>query len=400
MVNEGALSGITILDLTRVLAGPFCTMFLADMGAEVLKIEEPTCGDDTRSYPPFLEGGFSAYFGNMNRNKKSITINLKNSEGKKVFLDLVKKVDVVVENYKPGTMDKLGLGKEVLEKLNPGLIFASISGFGQYGRYRERPGYDIIGQAVGGLMSVSGWPDSPPTRSGTALGDILGGLNCCIGILAALVKRESTGRGQSVDVALVDSVVSAMETIVQIYLVDGRIPERIGNRYEFIAPYDSFQAADGWVVIACGNDAVWTRFCRAIEREDLLIIEDYSSNLRRVQRHTELKVVVEEWTSVKKVNDIVDVLTRDNIPCAPINTVDKIVTDPHIALDREMFVEMNTPDGRRMKAVACPIKFSETKAEVKNGPPALGEHSNEILRDYLGLKREAIEYLRAAGALG
>ena len=242
--ETGALKGVRILDLTRVLAGPFCTMLLADMGAEVIKIEEPGKGDDTRTYPPFLEGS-SAYFCNMNRNKMSITLDLKKPEAKAVFKEMAKNVDVVIENYKPGTMTKLGLDYDVLKEINPRLIFASISGFGQYGPYRERPGYDIIGQAMGGLMSVSGWPDSPPTRSGTAMGDVLAGLNCCIGILAAMKGREITGRGQSVDVALVDSVVSAMETIIQLYLVENRIPGRIGNRYEFIYPYDTFAASDG-----------------------------------------------------------------------------------------------------------------------------------------------------------
>ncbi len=389
-----------ILDLTRVLAGPFCTMLLADMGAEVVKIEEPQNGDDTRRYPPFLPDGFSAYFGNLNRNKKSLALDLKNPQGVAIFRELARTADVVVENYKPGTMKKLGISYDELKILNPMLVYASISGFGQYGRYRDRPGYDIIGQAVGGLMSVSGWADSPPTRSGTAMGDVLAGLNCCIGILAALQGRSVAGKGQSVDVSLVDSVVSAMETIVEIYLVEGRIPGRIGNRYEFIAPYDSFEARDGWVVIACGNDAVWRRFCEAIERTDLLGNPDFDSNASRVAHHAVLKETVEAWTRTRNIEEIVEHLTECNVPCAPINSVDKIVSDPHIALDREMFIDTETPGGTPMKAVASPIKFSGTKTTLRHRPPELGEHTAEILREYLGLNEEGVRRVRKSGALG
>ena len=397
--QKGALTGVRILDLTRVLAGPFCTMLLADMGAEVIKIEEPEKGDDTRAFPPFLND-FSAYFGNMNRNKKSITMNLKNEKAKEVFKEMVKKADVVVENYKPGTMKKLGIGYEELKEINPQIIFASISGFGQYGPYTERPGYDIVGQAVGGLMSVSGWPDSPPTRSGTAMGDVLGGLNCCIGILAALKGRDVTGKGQSVDVSLVDSVVSAMETIIQIYLVEGRVPGRIGNRYEFIAPYDTFPALDGWVVIAVGNNAVWKRFCEVIERKDLIEHPDFLNNPDRVKNHAKLTEIVSDWTKTKTVDSIVEYLLENSIPTAPINDVPRIVNDPHIAGAREMFIDMKTPNGDIMKAVACPIKFSETKATVRTSPPKLGEHSELVLKEVLGLDESAIEKIKKDGALG
>ncbi len=399
MLQSGALAGVRILDLTRVLAGPFCTMLLADMGADVIKIEEPGKGDDTRGYPPFVNG-FSAYFGNMNRSKKSLTLDLKNAEAKKIFYDLVKQADVVIENYKPGTMAKLGIGYEDLKTINPRIIFASISGFGQYGPYKERPGYDIIGQAMGGLMSVSGWPDSPPTRSGTAMGDILGGLNCCIGILAAIKGREVTGMGQSIDVSLVDSVVSAMETIIQIYLVDGRTPGRIGNRYEFIAPYDTFPASDGWAVVAVGNNAVWKRFCEVLKREDLIEHPDYKNNADRVKNHGSLTEIVADWTRTRRVDEIVETLLANSVPSAPINDISKIIHDPHIAGAREMFVDMATPRGDRMKAVACPIKFSDTKAAVRSNPPTLGEHNDSVLRDILGLNEAEIEGIKQAGALG
>ena len=398
-LEPGALAGVRILDLTRVLAGPFCTMLLGDMGAEIIKVEEPGKGDDTRTYPPFIEG-YSTYFCNMNRNKKSIALDLKKPEAKAVFKEMIKNVDVVIENYKPGTMSKLGIGYDDLKTINPRLIFASISGFGQYGPYKDRPGYDIIGQAMGGLMSVSGWPDSPPTRSGTAMGDILAGLNCCIGILAALKGRDVTGRGQSVDVALVDSVVSAMETIIQIYLVEKRIPGRIGNRYEFIYPYDTFAAADGWVVIGVGNDPVWKRFCQVIGREDLMERPEFKSNPDRIKNNHELNVIVTEWTRQHKVTEIVDLLLANSVPSAPIYNVEQIVNDPHIAGAREMFVDMLNPQGHPMQVVACPIKFSETKATVRTTAPNLGEHTNLVLKQLAGLNEEQIARLNNSGALG
>jgi len=398
-MSSGALQGVRILDLTRVLAGPFCTMLLGDMGAEIIKIEEPGKGDDTRGYPPFLNG-YSAYFTNLNRNKKSITLDLKKPEAKEIFLQLVKTVDVVIENYKPGTMEKLGLSYEKAKTVNPAIIYASISGFGQYGPYKDRPGYDIIGQVMGGLMSVSGWPDSPPTRSGTAMGDILGGLNCCIGILAALKSRDNTGVGQHVDVSLVDSVVSSMETIIQLYLVEGRIPSRIGNRYEFIYPYDSFEAADGWVVIGVGGDEVWKRFCKAIDRADLLADASLAINKDRVANNQRLKGIVTEWTSVRTVDDIVELLLAHSVPCSPIYTVDKVVNDPHIAEAREMIVEMDHPIEGKMKVINCPIKFSDTKPTIRSTAPHLGEHTETVLQELLGMSKDEVARLKESGALG
>ena len=238
--SPDALLGVRVLDLSRVLAGPFCTMLLADMGAEVIKLEIPERGDDSRQFPPFKDGE-SMYYINLNRGKKSITLNLKHEDGRRIFLELVKRSDVLIENFRPGTMDRLGVGYEALKEVNPRLVFASISGFGQTGPYKSRPGYDIIGQAMGGLMSITGWPDSPPTRSGTAIGDILSALFCCIGILSALKVREKTGKGQAVDVSLVDSVFASTENIPQKVFIEGEVPTRIGNRYEFVYPYGSFR---------------------------------------------------------------------------------------------------------------------------------------------------------------
>ncbi len=394
--NYKALSGIRILDLTRVLAGPFCTMILADLGAEVIKLEVPQKGDDTRQYPPFIKSE-SAYFMNLNRNKKSLTLNLKHHQGKEVFQDLVKKVDVVIENFRPTTMERLGLGYENLKKINSKIIYASISGFGHYGRYRDRPGYDIIGQAMGGIMSVTGWPDSPPTRTGTAIADILAALNVTIGILSALKYRDTTGEGQKVDVALVDSVVSAMETLTQIYIVEKRIPKREGNRYEFIYPYDSFQAKDGWFVLGVGNDNIWERFCKFIDKEYLIDDKRYNSNSNRVKNHSEIKKIVEEWASDKEVKTIVSQLIPKKIPCAPIYSVDQVVNDPHIAEDREMFWEVEHPVAGKIKIGGNPIKLSKTPPRIRKSPPMLGEDTENVLEDILSYSKEKIEALKKAG---
>ena len=397
--SDGALKGLRVVDMTRVLAGPFCSMLLADMGAEVIKVEEPDKGDDARGYPPFLRGA-SAYFTNLNRNKRSIVLNLKREEAKEILLNLLKKSDVLLENFKPGTMDKLGFSYDRVRDVNPGIIYASISGFGQYGPYKDRPGYDIIGQAMGGLMSVSGWPDSPPTRTGTAMADIVAGLNACIGILASLRGRERTGLGERIDVSLVDSMVSAMETVIQIYLVEGRIPQRVGNRYEFIAPYNSFAAADGWVVIGVGGQEVWKRFCRVIGREDLTEDPDFSSNRSRVTNVERLDKIVTDWTSCRKVDEVVSLLMKASVPCSPILSVDQICRDPHIAEAREMIVEMDHPMEGKIKVVSCPIKFGRMKPTIRFSAPMHGEHTCEVLQEILGLSEEEYERLKTCGALG
>jgi formyl-CoA transferase len=390
---KGALMNLRVLDLTRVLAGPYCSLILGDLGADIIKIETPGLGDDSRSYPPFI-GAESAYFMNLNRNKRSITLDLKTPEGKGVFLDLVKCSDVVIENFRPGTMGKMGLGYEDLSKENPLIVYSSISGFGQYGPYRDLPGYDIIGQAMGGIMSVTGWPDSPPTRTGTAIADILAGLSSCIGILSALMARKNIARGQHVDVSLVDSVVSAMETIIQIYLVEQREPQRVGNRYEFIYPYDSFQAKNGWVVIGIGNDKLWKEFCSAVGMEYLLENEDYKTNINRVRNYARVKQIVEEWTLNQSIKDIVDFLLKHKIPCAPIYGVKDIVEDEHIAKARGMIVDVDHPKAGSMKVIGLPIKLSHTPAEIQTPAPLLGQHTDEILREVLLYPEERVQLLR------
>lgn len=389
---HGALEGVKVLDLTRVLAGPYCGMIFADMGAEVIKLEVPGKGDDSRRYVPQVNGE-SAYYMNLNRNKKGITLNLKDPKGKEIFLELVKNVDILIENFRPGTMKKLGLDYEELRKVNPALVYGCVSGFGQYGPYSSRPGYDIISQAMGGLMSVTGWPGGEPTRTGTAIGDVLGGLNMAIGVLAAYNNRLRTGKGQMVDVALVDSVVSALEIITQIYLQTGKVPEPIGNRYESVYPYDTFKAKDCSLVIGCGNNKLFSALATLMGRTDLIQDPRFCENPLRVKNHTELKPIIEKWLSDKTADEAVDMILGCGVPAAPINTIDKVVADPHISGAREMFVEIEHPVAGKMRVTGCQIKFSETKSGVCAPAPTLGQHTDAILKEYLNMTDAQLQSL-------
>lgn len=389
-MNKGILDGIVVLDLTRVLAGPYCGMLLADMGASVIKIEIPGKGDDSRSFGPFINGE-SAYYMNLNRNKKGITLNLKSQEGKELFLKLVKTADVVLENYRPGTMEKLGIGYDDLKKVNPSIVYGCVSGFGHYGPYSNRAGYDIIGQAMGGLMSTTGWPSGEPTRTGTAMGDILGGLSVTIGVLAAIVNKIKTGEGQKVDVSLVDSVVSSLEIITQIYLTTGKVPERIGNRYESTYPYDSFKVKDGSIVIGCGNDKLFALLANLMNKSNLISDERFKTNSDRVKNNVALKEIIEQWTINYTIDESTKMLLDTGIPAAPINTIDKIVKDPHIAKAREMFVDVNHPVAGKVTITGDHIKFSELKAEIRTPSPLLGQHNNEIYENIVGLDDNTIK---------
>ena len=380
--QSGALKGLKVLDLTRVLAGPVCTMLLADMGAEVIKLEVPGTGDDSRGFPPFKQGE-STYFINNNRNKKSIVLNLKDPSDHQKLVEIIKSMDVLVENFRPGTMEKLGLGYEDLKGTNDRLIYASISGFGQYGPYKGKPGYDIIGQAMGGIMSITGWPDSPPTRTGTAIADFLSALFCTIGILSALNARQSTGKGQKIDVSIVDSVVTAIGTILQIYLAEGRIPKRAGNKYSFIAPYEAFKAKDGWFVLGVGSESIWKKFCKTIHMEYLIDDRRFTQNADRIKNSDVLVDIITEWAAHYTVNEIIEILEKEGIPVAPINELDQIVSDPHIAVAREMIQKIVHPIAGKVDIVGNPIKMSDTPPGIYASSPLLGEHTDEILEKYV-----------------
>ena len=397
MSRSPSLLKVRVLDMSRVLAGPFCGMLLADMGADVIKLEIPGKGDDSREFPPFV-GGQSLYYTNLNRGKRSITIDLKKPEGKALFLRLVEGCDVLLENFSPGTMERLGLGYGELSKVNPRLVYAAISGFGQTGPYRSRPGYDIIGQAMGGLLSITGWPDSPPTRSGTAIGDVLSSLFCTIGILAALNVRERTGRGQMVDVSLVDSVYAALENIPQKYFVEGVVPGRIGNRYEFIYPYDTFRARDGWVVIGIANDAIWARFIEVSGLRSLGADPRFATNPLRVENHAALREELERWTSTRTRDEIVGLLNESRVPSCPIYDVRDVSEDPHVAVARKMVIEVDQPGLGKVKLQGNPVKMSETDPKPRGPAPALGGDTDKILRE-LGLCDEEVKHHREIGAV-
>ena len=395
MFKNDALLGVRVLDMSRVLAGPFTGMLLADMGADVIKLEIPGKGDDSRQFPPFKEDE-SMYYVNLNRGKKSITLNLKTEEGKNIFKELVKKSDVLLENFRPGTMEKLGLGYEDLRKINPELVYAAISGFGQTGPYKLRPGYDIIGQAMGGLLSITGWPDGPPTRSGTAIGDILSSLFCAVGILGALNVRERTGLGQMVDVSLVDSVFAALENIPQVYYVEGHVPERIGNRYEFIYPYDTFEVTDGWVVIGIANDSLWARF---LEATGLELADDprFKSNSLRVKNHAPLREKIVEWSRGKTKNEIVNLLIEAGVPSCPIYDIKEASEDPHIAGARKMVIKIEQPGLGSVKVQGNPIKMSMTDPQPRGPAPSLGGNTYDVLHELLNVSERMFKELKEKG---
>ncbi|MDF2502210.1 MAG: yfdE 2 [Anaerosporomusa subterranea] len=391
------LKGVVVLDLSRVLAGPYASMMMADYGATMVKIEPPRVGDDSRAYGPFV-GKESAYFMSLNRNKRSMTLNLKEQAAKDLFREMVKKADVVLENYRPGTMEKFGLGYEELKQINPKIIYATCSGFGQTGPYVHKPAYDIIVQAMGGIMSVTGPEGGEPTRVGASVGDIIAGLFTTIGVLMALYHRERTGEGQLVDVGMLDCQVAVLENAISRYLVSGEVPQPIGNRHPSITPFAAYTAKDGHIIVGAGNDRLWEKLCNLIERTDLLADERFSTNLKRTQNVNELKVILDAVFKVKTIDQWMKALEAAGVPCAPINTVDKIINDPQIKA-REMIVELEHPVAGHMKVPGVPIKFSATPGSVDTPAPLLGQHTEELLHELLGLSKEQVDELRAKNAI-
>ena len=391
---KGALNGVKVLDLSRVLAGPFCTMMLADMGAEVIKVEMPGKGDDSRAFPPYINDE-SVYFMNMNRNKKGITLNLKAEEGKEIFRKLVKEVDILIENYRPGTMEKMGLGYEELKKINPKLVYGCVSGFGHTGPYSKRAGYDIVGQGMSGIMSVTGWADGPATRCGAPISDVAGGISLCAGVLGALHHATTTGVGQKVDIALVDTLVALMQNINMIYLATGRLPQRIGNRYESSYPYDTFPCKDGTdVVIGCANDKFFNILCDFMGKPELKEDPRFARNVDRVANHEALRPIVVEWTMSMNSNEVVDMLLSKGVPTCPIYNIEQVTKDPQIAGDREMFIEREYPNVGKLKVTNTHIKMSETKPGFRTPSPTLGQHNEEILSGLLGMSAEEIAAMK------
>lgn len=392
------LQHIKVLDFSRVLAGPHCTMVLSDLGAEVIKVERPATGDDTRQWGPPFTHGESAYFLSSNRNKKSITLNLKSEKGKQLAAALAAKSDVLVENLLPGTLERMGLGYDALKQQNPRLVYCSITGFGQDGPYRDRPGYDLLVQAMGGVMSITGEPDGEPMKVGVGICDITAGLYAATAIGAALAARERTGVGDRIDVALLDSTVSWLANVASAYLVTGSRPKRYGNAHPNIAPYEAFQAADGYFVVAVGNDGQWQRFCRAVERPDLGADERFRTNPLRVENRNVLIPILVEYLATRPVAHWLERLERGEVPAAPVKTLDQVFADPQIHA-RRMSVEVAHPTIGNLRLVGSPLKMASVKQRPLSAPPLLGQHTEEVLQQHLGLKPEEIEALRREEAI-
>ncbi len=395
----GPLEGVRVLDLTRVLAGPFCTMMLADLGAEVVKVEVPGIGDDSRGFGPF-KNGKSLYYLTVNRGKKSVALDLKKDEGKDLLLKLARKSDILVENFRPGTMEKLGLGWEVLKKENPRLINAAVSGFGHSGPDSRKPAYDILVQARGGVMSITGWPNSPPTRIGMSMGDITAAVFGSSGILAALYQREKTGKGQKVDVAMLDCQLAIPENALVRYQVEGKAPSPLGTRHPTITPFQAFRASDAWFVVAVGNDSLWKTFCETLDRADLLADPRFATNGDRTKHIADLIPELERVFARRKAQEWIDLLEGAGVPSAPVNSVDKVMQDPQLRA-RNMLVTVEDPEVGTVTIPGNPIKM-ESLPESPTRPPAsgIGQDTEEVLSGLLGLSPAQIKKLRETGALG
>ncbi len=393
MERKKPLEDIVVLDFTRVLAGPYCAMILANLGAKIIKVERPETGDDSRSFGPY-KNGQSAYFVSLNRGKKSIAIDLKKPEGKQIIKELAKVSDVVLENFRPGTTRKLGLSYDVLSKINPRVIYAAVSGFGHSGPYSEKPAYDMIAQALGGIMSITGQPGGEPTRVGSSVGDIIAGMFGAIGIISAIYERVFTGKGQMVDVAMLDGQVAVLENAIARYDISGEVPGPIGSRHPSITPFGGFKTKDSWVIIACGNQVIWERFCKVVNREDLLEVEEFKTNEKRTENYQKIKPVLDEIVIQKTTEEWLKIFESGSVPASAINTVDKLFNDPQVKA-RKMIIEAEQPGMGKMHLAGNPIKLSTVTEEVVTDPaPKIGEHTDEILQSFLNYDDIRIDELK------
>ena len=392
------LSGIRVLDLSRILAGPYCTMILGDLGAEVIKVERPHSGDDTRTWGPPFAGGESAYYLCCNRNKRSITIDLKNARGAELVRQLAEVSDVLVENFTPGLMERFGLAHESLREINPGLIYCSISAYGQDGPYRDRPGYDMVLSAVGGLMWITGPQEGEPCKVGVAITDVVTGVYASGAIMAALLWRERSGRGQYIDCSLLDVQVSALANIASNYLVAGNEAQRWGTAHESIIPYQVFNTKDRPIAIAVANQKLWVNFCRVIGKTEWIEDPRFESNPKRVENRTGLLPLVAEVIASKSCDEWVELFVGAAIPCGPVNNMQNLFADPQV-LHRNMVAEVPHPTIGTLGLCGVPIKYAETPATIRRHPPLLGEHTDEVLTEVLGYAPDRIEALRQQRAL-
>ena len=374
---EAALSDVVVIDLSRVLAGPYCTMMLGDLGATVIKVEQPGKGDDTRYFGPPYIAGESAYYLGLNRNKRSITVDFGSPEDKQRLLELISKAAVLVENFRPGTLEKQGLGYEALKALNPGLIYCSISGYGQTGPYASRPGYDFVAQAESGIMSVTGEIDGEPMRVGVPVGDLSAGMFACMGILAALRVRDRTGKGQYIDISLLETTTSLLSNVSSNYLISDEEAQRYGNGHPNIVPYQAFRTRDGYIVVACGNDRLYQGLCQLLGRADLAADPRFATNPQRVRNRQSLVPVLQEEFSRRDTSDWLPELRTAGIPCGAINTVSQVFNDPQIQA-RGMVWECEHPTAGTIRLSGSPIHLSETPTRLYKAPPLLGEDNDAV----------------------
>ncbi len=388
-----ALEGIRVLDLTRALAGPFCTLMLGDNGADVIKVEIPGTGDDTRKWgPPFI-GEESAYYLSINRNKRSLTLNLQDAQAQEVFMKLAKDIDVVVENFTPGVMGRFGLDYDAVKAVSPKVVYCSISGFGQDGPYRNRPAYDQIMQGVGGLMSITGEPDGEPQKIGIAVTDIGAGMWSAFAIMAALHHREKSGEGQYIDISMLDAQVAWLTYQAAFFFANGEAPKRMGAAHPTLVPYQAFMCNDGkYINVAVGSERIWERFCKGMGREDLRDHPDYATNSVRVNNRGAIVSMLQEIFLTRPVTEWVEDLQAANVPCGPINDLADVFADPQV-LARNMYLEMPHPTLGSIKQTGLPIKFSLTPGGLDRHPPLLGEHNQEILQS-LGYSDADVQSLK------
>ncbi len=394
-MTKKPLDGVRVLDMTRVLAGPYCTMMLANMGAEIIKCEIPKTGDDSRAFGPHVNGE-SGYFLSINRGKKSIVIDMKSDEGKAIFKTLVTQVDIITENFKPGTMEKLGFGYDVLKELNPSLIYCAMSGFGHWGPYSDRPAYDMIVQGMGGIISITGEPGKDPVRVGASIGDIIAGMYGAYGTLAALYQRKETGTGQKVDIAMFDCQLSILENAIAKTSITGKAPGPLGLKHPAISPFESYRTKDTRIIIAAGNDKLFRLFCEATGNEHLVDDPKYSTNPERTKRTDEVTELFQPKMLEKTTAEWMEIFIAKGIPAGPINTIDKLFEDPQVE-SRNMLVEVDQPKMGKVKVAGNPVKMSSipAKDELPTAhAPLLGEHTGEVLKTLVGYTEEQIaEYL-------
>ncbi len=404
MIANGLLTGIRVIDLTRVLAGPYCTMMLGDLGAEVIKIEMPGRGDDTRQWgPPFTAAedgrqGESAYFLAANRNKRSLTLNLKSKKGVNILKDLIRQGDVLVENFLAGTMAKWGLDDDTLQQLRPGLIYCTITGYGYTGPHKDRPGYDFMVQALGGFMSVTGPAEGQPVRAGVAIADLATGMFASSAILAALFARERTGQGQRIDMALLDSQVALMSYVASNYLVSGELPGRFGNGHPNIVPYQEFTARDQQFAFACGNDGQWTRFCTAVACPEWISDERFATNAARLANREQVIIMLNDLFATRDAADWMTLCDEIGIPTAPINNMAQVFQHEQVQA-RQMQMAMSHPTAGTISLVNSPLKIPTAPTQARYPPPLLGEHTDEILQTFLGYDKTTINALRKEGVI-